>query len=127
MSADANEAILLVDVTDDHARLQRICTVAQLAYEWAKARRARCEFAYPTPRECECPIPEGPGAGETPCLFTRAIRSERDLRPDMCPPCREVAEAIVERRKLAAKFSGLSARLERACLGPREKKGASGG
>ena len=108
----------------EHARLQRICTVAQLAYEWAKARRARLTFLYPPFRECESPIPGGPESGETPCRFTNDIRSERDLRPDMCPTCREFGEAIVARRKLAAKLSGLSAHLERACLGPREKKGA---
>jgi len=109
----------------EHARIQRIATIAQLAHEWAKARRARLVFTYPPFRECESPIPEGPESGETPCLHTHEVLSERDLRPDMCPPCREAAEAIIERRKLAAKLSGLSARLERACLGPREKKGAS--
>lgn len=126
MRADEISRNLLaaVDPTGEEQRLQRIVTIAQLAHEWAKARRARLVFTYPPFRECESPVPEGPESGETPCLHTQEIFSERDLRPDMCPPCREAAVAIIKRRKLAAKLSGLSARLERACLGPRPKRAA---
>ena len=117
MSADVNEAILLVDMKDDHARLQRIVTVAQLAYEWAKARRARLTFG--PVRRALCTHVEEEYEGT--CVDR--LRDGAMLEP--CAQCTATLERMAEKKLLAAKLSGLSARLERACLGPREKKGTS--
>lgn len=113
MSADDPNAVLLVDMTDDHARLQRIVTIAQLAHAWAKARRARLTFGPVRPQPCETE----PNAGT-------CVDSIRDgFHTATCQPCAETMARMLEKKRLAAKLSGLSARLERACLGPREKKG----
>lgn len=108
---------------------QNAATIAQLAYEWAKARRARFTLAeppIPTDETCENPVPEGPEERGGPCYYTVPVPAVReDERARMCPPCRRRAEYDSAKWRAAGKLSGLSARLERACLGPREKKGTA--
>ncbi len=84
-------------------RLQRICTIAQLAHEWAKAYRAhhtrvRMPPVKVTSFSCSYDPPEEPMEWSGP-------------HP--------------ETTKSANRLSAAARRLERACLGPREKKGAS--
>jgi hypothetical protein len=87
----------------EHARLQRVCTIAQLAHEWAKAYRAhhtrvRMPPVKVTSFSCSYDPPEEPMEWSGP-------------HP--------------ETTKSANRLSAAARRLERACLGPREKKGAS--
>jgi hypothetical protein len=109
----------------EHARLQRIATIAQLAHHWAKARRERLTFGPVRSQPCEKKPDEEAyedviQPNET-CVDV--IRDGDYLSP--CHPCEETMARMLEKKQLASKLSGLSARLERACLGPREKKGAS--
>ena len=83
--------------------------VAALAVEWAKARRARLTFGPVRPQPCETE----PNAGT-------CVDSIRDgFRTAPCPPCEATMARMLEKKRLAARLSGLAARLERACLGPR--------
>lgn len=97
------------DEAAEHARLQHVCTVAQLAFEWAKARRERLTFGPVRRALCETE----PNCGT--CVD--GIRDGFHLVP--CTPCAETMARMLEKKRLAAKLSGLAARLERACLGPR--------
>lgn len=94
---------------------QRALTIAHLAYEWAKARRARLTLGPVRLQPCDTE----PNAGT--CIDS--IRDGFPLSP--CAPCAETMDRMATKKRTAQKLSGLSARLERACLGPREKKGAS--
>ena len=105
---------------------QNATTIAQLAHEWAKARRARLTLPVVEWKACEEPEPEDAENPERPCFDSTDpnMTSRQHIGP-MCPPCRAQAEYYNAKLTLTRKLSGLSARLERACLGPREKKATS--
>lgn len=86
------------DEAPEQARLQHVCTVAQLAFEWAKARRESLAFGRIKPAMWETEPHVGTDIEYIRSEFRRA--------------------RMLERKRLAAKLSGLAARLERACLGP---------
>lgn len=91
---------------------QEAATVAQLAHEWARARRERLTLG---------PVRREPCAIEPNCgTCVDGIRDGYKLVP--CSPCEETIDRMLAKGRLAAKLSGLARRLERACLGPRPKK-----
>lgn len=103
MRADEISSNLLatVDPTGEAERLQRIVTIAQLAHEWAKAYRAHHT------RE------------RMPPVTVKGFSSGASLEPPD-----EWTAPHPETTKSANRLSAAARRLERACLGPREKKGA---
>ena len=91
---------------------QHAATVTQLAHEWAKARRARLSLGPVRPEPCITEPDEG--------TCVDVLRAGTLISP--CGACEVTLERMGEKKRHTAKLSGLSARLERACLGPRPKK-----
>ena len=107
-------------------RLQRVCTIAQLAHEWAKARRARHTIPRVAFAECEHSTLDEYERERGQCFdntLTPGHYALEEKLAAMCEPCRTATMAMLDKRRASAKLVGLSARLERACLGPRKKKG----
>ena len=117
-----------LDAFDDLARQvtisQHAATVTQLAHEWAEARRARYSLQEPPYLACEDPTAETAYERGGPCYDYSYGRPTDVEITRMCPTCRAAAGFVVAKARAAAKLSGLSARLERTCLGPRPKKEA---
>ena len=113
---DARVLLEAVAAYDDAARQvtisQHAATVTQLAHEWAEARRARLSLG---PVRLEPCITE---PNEGTCVD--GLRYGTLISP--CEACEVTLERMGEKKRHTAKLSGLSARLERACLGPRPKK-----